>query len=151
MQRPYSWKGSLLSLPSDVTQQHIMSFLSRADLVVLSMTCTAMQKIFSKWMISLGQGKEILKALFRSELIDDLFRVGSFTQLVWFQKTLKYISKTKLNKSKQILVAIRGEYIFLQILFGFYSYECFIYLHRRKLKTSACFACGRLLAPRKML
>ncbi len=145
--QPNTWTASLLSLPSDVTQQHIMRFLSRADLVVLSMTCTAMRKTFSKWMISFGR-EAIFKAVFRSELMDDLFRVGSFPQLVWFQKTLKCASKIELNQSEQILVAIRGDF-FCKFV-GSYSYNV-IYLLRRKLRTSACFACGRLLTPQNML
>ncbi len=71
------------------------------------MTCTSMQKIFLNWMLSLR--KEVAKVQFQAALLRDIFRVGCFSQLVWFQETLKYISKTKLNKNEQILVAIEGD------------------------------------------
>ncbi len=100
--------AALVSIPSDVTQQHIMRLLSRADLVVLGMTCSAMQKIFSRWMLCLDK-KERSKARFQSELLDELFRVGCFSQLVWFQKTLKYLCRDKLNEKKKILLASKGD------------------------------------------
>ncbi len=102
------WTAALVSIPSDVTQQHIMRLLSRADLVALGMTCSAMQKIFSRWMLCLDE-KERSKARFQSELLDELFRVGCFSQLVWFQKSLKYLCRDKLNEKKKILLASKGD------------------------------------------
>ncbi len=64
MQQLDSFMASLISLPSDVTMQHIMTFLSRADLVALAMTCTTMHKFFLKWFIFNG---EQLDAQFQDE------------------------------------------------------------------------------------
>ncbi len=112
MQKFNSHGISLLSIPSDVTQHHIMRFLSRSDLVTLSMSCSAMQKTFQKWMLGLGEMKTS-KAKFQSNLLDDIFRVGCFSQLVWFQEKLKYLSAKDLNQKKQILVAAEGDQLFL--------------------------------------
>ncbi len=112
MQKFNSHGISLLSIPSDVTQHHIMRFLSRSDLVTLSMTCTTMQKTFQKWNIGLGETKTS-KAEFQSNLLDDIFRVGCFSQLVWFQENLKYLSAKDLNQKKKILVAAEGDQLLL--------------------------------------
>ncbi len=82
--------SSIFSIPSDVTQQHLMRHLSRADLVALSMTCKTMQRIFAKWMLFSGN-MENSKARFQALLLDDIFGVGYFSQLVWFQETYKYL------------------------------------------------------------
>ncbi len=41
-------------------------------------------------MLGLGEMKTS-KAKFQSNLLDDIFRVGCFAQLVWFQEKLKYL------------------------------------------------------------
>ncbi len=64
-----------------------------------------MQKIALKRILSLGRENDISKAQFQAHLLDDIFRVGCFSQLIWFQKSLKYLSKDKLNEKKRILVA----------------------------------------------
>ncbi len=63
-------------------------------------------------MLSLGRENDISKAQFQAHLLDDIFRVGCFSQLIWFQKSLKYLSKDKLNEKKRILVAVKGDKIF---------------------------------------
>ncbi len=98
-----SWTASIFSLPSDVTQQDIMTFLSRADLVAMLMTCKAMQKIALKRMLSLGRENDISKAQFQAHLLDDIFRVGCFSQLIWFQKSLNIYQKISLTRRNGFL------------------------------------------------
>ncbi len=101
----------LFSVPSDVIQNRLMHFLARSDLVILSMTCKAMQKIFIKWKLDTSQ-KKMTKGQFQGKLIEDLFRGGSFSQVLWFQKTLKYLLLTELDREKQILLAATGDHFF---------------------------------------
>ncbi len=101
---------TLVSVPSDVAVHHLFRILSRADLVALSMTCTAMQKMFMKWILILGKKEKIWKARFQSELLEEIFHVGCFHQLVWFQKSLNYLSRTSLDQRKHILIAAKGDF-----------------------------------------
>ncbi len=105
MQQSDQKSASLFSVPSDVIQHHLMRYLSRADLVVLSMTCETLRKIFAKWLIC---NKEISQAPFQSQVLDDIFLEGNFSQLVWFQKTLKYSSLNNMNLRQQMLIAAKG-------------------------------------------
>ncbi len=107
---------SLLSVPSDVVKHHIMRFLSLADLLTLSMSCTTMQKIFQKWMLGRGETKAS-KAKFQSKLLNDIFRVGCYSQLVWFQENLEYLSMNKLNRKHHILVAAEGDQLYFLVSF----------------------------------
>ncbi len=110
MQQLNQHSTSLLSVPYDVTQHYLLRFLSRPDLVVLSLTCTRMQQIFTKWLCCV-ESKKISKAEFQSKLMDDIFREGSFGQLVWFQENLKYLSKTTMDQTKQTYIAAKGFFI----------------------------------------
>ncbi len=106
MQSLNSWSNaSLVSIPADVTQHYVMRFLPCQDLVVLSMTCETLRKIFAKWLIC---NKEISQAPFQSQVLDDIFLEGNFSQLVWFQKTLKYSSLNNMNLRQQMLIAAKG-------------------------------------------
>ncbi len=118
MQQLKTTSASLLSVPSDVIQHHLICYLSRADLVVISTTCTIIRKIFLKWKLCLGE-KKGSQAQFQSDLLNDIFRVGRIGQLVWFQKNLKYLSMTELNHKEQILVAFRGDLTLSSCNFAF--------------------------------
>ncbi len=108
---------SLLTIPFDVMQHHLLRFLSRADLVTLSMTCTAMQKLFVRWMLCSDKTKAS-KAQLQADVFDDIFLRGSFGQLIWFQNTLKYLSLTEMDQKKQVPKAARG-LIFHILIFYF--------------------------------
>ncbi len=140
--------ASLLSIPSDVTLHHLMRFLSRADLLVLSLTCTAMRKIYLKWILSL-EDETREKERFQSDTLDDIFRYGSIDQLVWFQQTLKYLSLVKLNEKKQILVAVKGDPLIYYIISRRRTYIDFIL--RRKFGTPSGATEGWLFDRRGVL
>ncbi len=108
MQHFNSQIPSILSIPSDVIQHHLIRWLSRADLVILAMTCKSMQKIYVKWLLRLSQQKSQLQ----SDVLDDIFRWGSYSQLIWYQENLKYLLMKGLNDKKKILIAANGEQIF---------------------------------------
>ncbi len=135
----HSYGASLVSIPSDVIHQHIIPFLSRADLIILSVTCTKMQKLFSKWMLCFGE-KLLSKAQFQRHLLNEMFRRGSFAQLVWFQETLKYFSMPETNQNLTIIYALGGDWQFFVTRFLL----TLIYLLRRKLGTSSCASWSRL-------
>ncbi len=82
-----------------------MPFISCADLVALSMTCKKMKKLFDN-LVQEGQ----IEAHFRSEVFKDIFRFSSYSQLVWFQKTLKYLSRDMINDRSNLLLTVRGEF-----------------------------------------
>ncbi len=107
----HSRDATLVSLPSDVVHHHILPYLSRADLIILSMTCIKMQKLYSKRMLCSDE-KSLSKTKCQSRLLDEIFRRGSFAQLFWFQETLKYLSMSMLNQNQTILLALRGDWRF---------------------------------------
>ncbi len=78
-----------------------------------------MQKIFLKWLCRLDE-KKISKTKFQSELFDEIFRGGSYCQLVWFQKTLKYLSMTEMHQPSQIRIAALGNQPFFSVSFLFF-------------------------------
>ncbi len=107
---------SLLSVPSDVITQHVYPSLSCADLATSSMTCATLRKVYLKFsarhvattstQLEPYEGHD-----FQRKLLESLFQVGSFSQLLWFQNILKYPGIHDLSwlvKPKYVSLAAKG-------------------------------------------
>ncbi len=101
------WNATLLKVPVDVVTHHIFPHLQRPSLVMCSMTCVYLSKISQEYRSIFGESK----TEFQAALYGDLFRSGTFRQLMWFQSSCNYPRHNiSWNKDEFLESAAKGEY-----------------------------------------
>ncbi len=89
---------SVLSLPSDVLEQHIFIFLDVPSLMACSSVCSRFLKISSRILSKQPENK-----LDQNILLPNIFGNGLANLLCWFQERLRYPSLANLRERPRLL------------------------------------------------
>ncbi len=76
----------LITIPVDVTLHHIFSYLQQTSLISCSLSCSFLNKVYTRFARSAICKKQ------KADILREIFREGSMNLLLWFQQFLKYPS-----------------------------------------------------------
>ncbi len=115
---------SLIRLPVDVSNHHILARLSSASLLACSITCSYLRKI-SLRIISKRTPESNLSL--QRDILHDLFKEGYLKLLILFQEKLLYprFRPSWWLMDRCLTIAAAGEMSFYEYLFAFYYHLSF--------------------------
>ncbi len=101
---------SLIDIPREVLEFHVLKFIGISSLISCSLVCSLLRRISSR----LSKMKTVKGN--QDKIMEDIFGNGYLNLLGWFQSTLQFPSAAKLTDElflRSILLAVEGflEYI----------------------------------------